>query len=116
MVSDGIKRVERDSEIVWEYDTSSTVPDTCETGTDNSSHRSSGAVVSSDVTVYDCYDQEGNHWVEYEYPTEISPESVPEAPSIRKPKKRNPSKKLYSKKDRHQAILSPPGGWFFFKG
>jgi len=124
MVSNGVRRVPRGTflsgtspgtstntgtSIEW---SSAYTSGTADTGDDTTSYWT-----SSDVVVFDCYDQEGNHWVEHEYHTRVDlgpPQEVEEI--VRKPKKLNPSRKLFRNKARSPGILNPPGGWFFFKG
>ena len=126
MVSNGVRRVRRGMFLSGSSQGTSESTSTSlewssaySSGTADTGDDTTGYWTSSDVVVFDCYDKDGNHWVEYEYSTKIDP--VPEPPPeleeiVRKPKKLNPSRKLSSNKARSPGILSPPGGWFFFKG
>jgi hypothetical protein len=72
----------------------------------------------SDYTIYDVYGPNGEHYEEYVCNTRIAvyPEPLElEEEIVRKPKI-NPPRRVRSKKPRQAVILTPPGGWFFFKG
>lgn len=79
-------------------------------------------VSRSDYDVYDVYGSAGQHWVEYECyinSTPSRPEEVEEP--VEKGGKRLWQRlsvcKEQSKEGRGSPpILSPPGGWFFFRG
>ena len=74
---------------------------------------------NSSYTIYDVYGPDGEHHVEYEYHTrEVLVLPPPEEVKVfGPPPLPRPSRRLQRRPaGRRPAILTPPGGWFFFKG